>query len=316
MNDNDLILISNRKTTLIKGIAIFCVVICHLGNFFTRFTTPLGGIGVALFLIVSGYGLSESYKKSGIKGFWLKRFIGVMIPYFFVEIFYYLFNRDVSLIEIIKDLTFLEPKFRLGWYLNYLLVWYIIFWMFYKLCTRYRLKLNSTLIVSFWFSVSVIIGFHYVDISSIRYEQTFSFFIGVIMSYFPDKIYRFISNKKWLIWILLGILFLGIKQIHYVRELPAVMYVNIDLIIKTAISFGIMGYIVLTDFVYTERSISLLGKYSYELYLVHGSLLLMFNYIDFGVYSVMLFIIATVICSIILKFFVENFAHIIGNKYN
>lgn len=54
-------LFTRNNTTIIKAIAILCVFICHLGNQFTRFTTPLGGIGVCMFLIISGYGLEKSF---------------------------------------------------------------------------------------------------------------------------------------------------------------------------------------------------------------------------------------------------------------
>lgn len=37
----------------------------------------IGGIGVALFLICSGYGLEVSYEKNGLKDFWMKRMLGV-----------------------------------------------------------------------------------------------------------------------------------------------------------------------------------------------------------------------------------------------
>lgn len=55
-------------TTTMKGIGIFCVMLCHfMGTFGKGITlfTPLGGIGVSLFLIMSGYGLSESWKVRG-----------------------------------------------------------------------------------------------------------------------------------------------------------------------------------------------------------------------------------------------------------
>ena len=54
-------LFTRKDTTIIKAIAILCVFFCHLGNQFTRFTTPLGGIGVCMFLIISGYGLEKSF---------------------------------------------------------------------------------------------------------------------------------------------------------------------------------------------------------------------------------------------------------------
>ena len=42
----------------------------HFTGNMSRIFTPLGGIGVAMFLILSGYGLNESFKKNGLDGFW------------------------------------------------------------------------------------------------------------------------------------------------------------------------------------------------------------------------------------------------------
>lgn len=55
-------------TSVMKGIAILGVMLCHFmgtfGNGITLFT-PLGGIGVSIFLIMSGFGLNESWKTRG-----------------------------------------------------------------------------------------------------------------------------------------------------------------------------------------------------------------------------------------------------------
>lgn len=74
-------------TTIIKGIAISIIVYGHCGNNFgIRYLTPLGGIGVAMFLMLSGFGINESWKKNGHKQYWRKRFISFFVPYCIVEI--------------------------------------------------------------------------------------------------------------------------------------------------------------------------------------------------------------------------------------
>lgn len=48
---------SKSHFEVLKGIAILAVLISHAGNFSGKtWFTPLGGIGVALFLFCSGYG--------------------------------------------------------------------------------------------------------------------------------------------------------------------------------------------------------------------------------------------------------------------
>lgn len=77
---------NSLDTNLIKAIAIILVLVCHFGNLYTRITTPFGGIGVALFLFCSGYGLTKSAEKKGLNGFWKKRFINIWIPYIITQI--------------------------------------------------------------------------------------------------------------------------------------------------------------------------------------------------------------------------------------
>lgn len=58
------------STDTMKGVAIICVVLCHyMGTFGQGITvfTPLGGIGVAIFLILSAYGLNESWNQGGVR---------------------------------------------------------------------------------------------------------------------------------------------------------------------------------------------------------------------------------------------------------
>ena len=78
---------SKVNTNYLRGIAIFIVMAHHVSNDLgTRILTPLGGIGVAMFLVISGYGLNESFRTKGLRGFWTNKIIRVVIPCWIVEI--------------------------------------------------------------------------------------------------------------------------------------------------------------------------------------------------------------------------------------
>lgn len=72
-------------TNAIKGFAILTVIWAHSG---ARLNIGgiqfIAGIGVALFLICSGYGLEKSFNKNGIDGFFEKRLLRVCIPYWII----------------------------------------------------------------------------------------------------------------------------------------------------------------------------------------------------------------------------------------
>ena len=56
------------NTKVMKGVAILAVMLCHLMGKFgggTTLFTPLGGIGVSIFLMLSAYGLNESFIGGG-----------------------------------------------------------------------------------------------------------------------------------------------------------------------------------------------------------------------------------------------------------
>lgn len=56
-------------TDIMKGFAILCIVMCHMMGIFGGgivYFTPLGGIGVSIFLILSAYGLNESWSRGGV----------------------------------------------------------------------------------------------------------------------------------------------------------------------------------------------------------------------------------------------------------
>lgn len=73
-------------TTAIKGFAILTVVWTHSGAMLSVGGIQfIAGIGVALFLICSGYGLEISYEKNGLKDFWKKRLLGVCFPFWVIE---------------------------------------------------------------------------------------------------------------------------------------------------------------------------------------------------------------------------------------
>ena len=79
----------NRNfSTVLRGLAILTVVWAHAGgkDYGIEGIQWVAGIGVCIFLICSGFGLNESFKKSQLKDFWKKRIISVLIPYYIVYI--------------------------------------------------------------------------------------------------------------------------------------------------------------------------------------------------------------------------------------
>ena len=225
--------LSKEYTQAIKGLAIFLVVICHIGNNYTRLFTPLGGIGVSLFLILSAYGLEMSYKKNKLKNFWHKRLQTVFVPYIVLELIMLPTFNSINFADFIMDITLFKPLFPLGWYLNYLMLMYISFWLTKKVFDK-----DTSLI---FVLLSVVFGaVFFLTNNGIRFEQSLAFPIGLLLANVKEgRLEKFFDFHFGLCLIIMAVLFLGIKQIPIIRIDYKNVIVVLDLLVKTFFSCGI-----------------------------------------------------------------------------
>ena len=125
-------LLSKPLVTAMKGVAILLVMVSHVGNdaFRLKFLIPLGAIAVAVFLVLSGYGLMESYTKNGLSSFWKKRFLRVLLPYFLWMAIYSAFMLFNGIDLHLEDFRY--------WFVEYILLWYGIFYFVLRFAFKYR----------------------------------------------------------------------------------------------------------------------------------------------------------------------------------
>ena len=260
-------------TNIYKGIAILCVIFSHIGNYFTRIFTPLGGIGVAIFLALSGYGLSISYERNGLKYYWRKRFIAVWIPYIFIELITAPL-RQITIVDVIGDITLFRPQFMLGWYLNYLLLWYIVFWIVNSLNISEKNKWRI------FGTIAIVLAIYFNFNSSIRFEQSLSFLTGILIA--KKNLKKYITKLNGIMALVAAIIILAIKQTGYIRQQSQTILNIVDLLIKNFALIGILilGYILFNSLRKQNgilKCLEKIGVISYELYLVHGYALGIFN---------------------------------------
>lgn len=197
---------SRCYTNYIKGIATILVIASHVGGCYgCRYFTPLGGIGVAIFLILSGYGLNESYKKQGLTHYWSKKILRIFVPYTILSTILFV-EKDVAINNFLLNIFGISTWY---WYVSFLLKQYLIFYFITRFAFKHRLILMT--FISFLCLVFCV---------NIQAEQAFSFLIGVAISnnfkninnYYPRK---FIAATY--VFLFLGIIFLLIKQLDIVR---------------------------------------------------------------------------------------------------
>lgn len=297
-------LLNKLDSSILKGIAILLVIICHIGNNYFRYFTPLGGIGVSIFLILSGYGLTASYNRNGLKEFWKKRISTVIIPYFILEIYSYFFVNDFNFKTFLLDILLIKLLYPIGWYLNYLVIWYMLFWLIMFPKISFDKKLLGLLLVS------ITMYYHYIGSDGIRVEQSFSFFLGCVLCRYDREIWNYYKNINFkYIKLMLSSLFifglaaLIVKQNYNIRNNIIYMHL-IDTIIKMVFSVGITLFVIRYKDIISQRvknTLLYFGYNSYELYLSHGYFLSIFSYDFSNIIKITIFISISMFFSYIIK---------------
>ncbi len=264
--NNEFKFMSISYTTFLKGIAILIVMLGHMGNFWgISYFTPLGGIGVACFLILSGYGLAESQKKSELNHYWTKKLIDVYIPYVIIRgiiiIIQILTGTKHTLVDTLLGFSLLKNIHVYDWYLSYLFIWYFIFYIVNLL------KLDDKKKFSLFITAGIIMFLAFKR--NLLAEQSLSFLFGVYLSYYKKS-----SNNMFLkgfISIILGVVALALKQIPAIRGLDIVVLWNfIQLVNKFFIACGIILCLHSVIKIINLKPIYYVGVISFELYLIHG----------------------------------------------
>jgi peptidoglycan/LPS O-acetylase OafA/YrhL len=134
-------------TEELKGVGILSVVFAHISYMLVsdnHFLYPLsiaGGVGVDLFLLMSGYGLTVSMlkKKLSVSEFYRRRLIKVFIPFWLVLIILFIADENILHITytpkyILDSLMEWFPQARAFddvdsplWYINWLVMFYVLF---------------------------------------------------------------------------------------------------------------------------------------------------------------------------------------------
>lgn len=250
-------------TAILKGIAIMMVVIGHIGQAIPglRIFTPLGAMGVGVFLLCSGYGIEKSFEKNKRQKYWYKRIVNVWLPYAIIELLALPIHLEMGWQAILKDFTLIQPLHPFGWYMRFLFVWYILYYVF-SWAGKYKLLLLNL-------SAFIV----YVAFDSLHAQNAFSFAIGVAMAQITT-----IDNlwKKRYIWIGLAMSVL----LFFTRDYVKINYQNMHLLWNTVsllyyaalIMTVVIGYKTLSNKGVNLPYIGLaiIGEFSYELYLIHG----------------------------------------------
>jgi len=233
------------------------------GSFGTNIFTPFGGTGVAMFLILSGFGLNESRKNKGMDNFWKKKATRIFLPWLLFCLVTTSLCSPFNWKAFVESLLCVEHY----WYVKYLFYCYAVYWLSNHFFFRFRWWLFGAFALCSFFGME-----------SLQAEQALSFLLGVLISEKKDAVDSMSGRADISVCvacIATGLCFLFIKQLPCIREhIETPLYYAVQMGIKLPLAIGIMLLLWLLPHRFSmNRLFVFWGIISYELYLVHMKLL-------------------------------------------
>ena len=264
---------SKHTTNNLKAVAIILVILGHLG-----FINKSGAWGVGIFLLLSGYGLTQSYIKSGIIGFFKKRLLAVILPYSIVMIIWifvdYILGNKYRILTIGTSILVLIFKSVIDvtmLYISFLILWYIAFFCIFKLIKNNYFKI----ITMFIFSYIVYYNLYELFDQNVGVRlYTLLFPIGVFLSFLFSKE---LNISESMLKSILGhlILFSFILFEISLNRSYDYRYYTISIIMFSIMIISI--FMLMNDF--ESKILSFIGNISFELYLFEGVFINKYNFI-------------------------------------
>lgn len=268
----------------LRGIACLFVILTHIEFI------GIGAFGVELFFCISGFIMMYSTQKKEQPHFLVKRLIRIIPLYYFITIITLLAILFVpsmfqevhfewsyffkSLCFIPFDITgqyTIQPLMRIGWTVNYEILFYLIFFCAMKINHKHRGIIASLLIILFTY-IHKLISFNNIPLYFYTNPIILEFVIGILIYY----IYQFLQKKKEyflshsylsIILILLIVstfLYLCTLGVHAeIYEMQRVIHWGIP----CAIIF--LSALVLEFYYQPPKFLIQLGNISFSVYLMH-----------------------------------------------
>lgn len=271
---------SKNMTNQLKGFAILTIIFSHIGYFLSsdpKFLYPLSilaGVGVNLFLFLSGFGLTLSHLNSPLSplAFYRKRLLKLFVSVWIVVAMllladYLVFRKSYPLVDIIHNFLGFYPKADLFqnlnsplWYFSIILFYYLIFPLFFikkiPLASPFLILAFSIILLNLPLPVDP-------DVLKLYKLHFLAFPIGMLFGLIIQKVkFRLNIILKILIFIVTLAIFLYTAVNSGVGQDPKIEQ-GISLI--TTVSVIVIFSLSWFDF----KLLSLFGIYSYEIYLLH-----------------------------------------------
>lgn len=299
--------LDQKSATALKGFSILTVVWAHVGAALAVGGIQfIAGVGVAIFLMTSGYGLEMSYKKNGLKNFWGKRLMRVLIPFWFVELIGLMTTGHFNISVFLMDMLLIKSATAYGWYIGYIVVCYILFYARKKWIAS-RSSVAMFVVFGIWFVIDSLF-FANPDMPFLQARQMLCFPLGIWLANNKETINKKLSAKGGSLLIFAGggitaVVFMAVTQLQIIKSLPYLISNTLSLftVLPLAIAAVVMNRS--CSRLINNSFLLFTGEISYEIYLVHAFTL---NVVEEKVGKILLFIIITAVLAVLLHYVLKK----------
>ena len=300
---------SFEQCNVLKGVFAVLVVLHHISNqtnsgIIFNCLYHFGVFGTAGFFTISGYGLMtqlNNKREKYLKIFLSKRIGLILIPYsiFFVVYFIYgHFTNGLSIINAFSSLYNGNPIVTNSWYIIAILYLYIQFFINANLLflKNHKILFLISNIIAVVVYIFICRNLHY---GMWWYNTPHCFLTGIFLAMFENKILKFL--KKHYLLILFGNLFF--ITFLYILKYTTKRGSTPNYIITLFFAFALSGIIpiICMKVNFTENILMKnIGKFSLELYLVHGLIMDILSKITICHQNELLFAALVIIVSVII----------------
>jgi len=280
-----------------KGFAIISIVLFHYflpyASGFMVKALMLGGAGVHVFFLLSGFGLSLSTQSSSASAFYLRRFKTLLIPYFIVVLFTFAINPTTGyfpndgLYALGGHLFFYKmfDESIIGsfgypfWFISTIIQFYLVYPLLRSAMDRMggsRFALISLLISSiFWLIVVAMELENQRIFNSFFLQYLWEFSLGMFlgkrylntgMAFWEQPTIRLIFTAAVFLGLMAALALKGGRWGRTFNDIPALIGYLALCILVFQLGKNRLAFI--------RRALTKIGSYSYEVYLLHILILL------------------------------------------
>jgi len=291
-------------TETLRGIAILFLIFGHLAYKCIEGVSPFeyaGKWAVIIFLLVSGIGLTKTYGlKKSTKGFFKKRIMKLMFPVWTALILFYLLdlmllNRTYTPLKIIFSFFgIMDHNSPNGpmWFVSYIIYLYIIFYIVLLINTNYFCKFFIILFFSYFATFCITYSAHLNDIFHMWRSYTIVFPIAIFIGFHNEKICyslkslyhfsSFIYACCLLACFLIYELTPNLCMLSQTTPLPLIVFQFAETFRPIFFVGCITMFAYLLDVIRLQTNFLLfLGKYAFEIYLIHFPFMVYYDFFLF-----------------------------------